>query len=118
MYYTLIRTWTNNINSSLVYKHLSNVPENSDQLLFEFHRFWEKKKIFLRWLTKIFTPIDEYLAHPGRSLCCSGFNVFLDECFAKHAERVVRWISKLINQERDGELVPSFQIKKAISVIT
>ena len=68
-------------------------------------------------MIKIFTNLDRfYLNHLDKTLCYSGFKVFVDDCFINHTDRITALILQLINKERDGEYVSTADIKKGIKV--
>jgi hypothetical protein len=92
--------------------------DGQQQLLAGYNKSWHNIKIFLRWLSRIFSTLDKfYLKNTGTTVYESGFLIFKEHFLIPIAPRIVDLILNLINRHREGEEVPESLIKECINVL-
>ena len=92
------------------------------ELLSEFISQWEKAKLLIYWMKRIFEYLDKaYLIPNGinenqelASLSITGLNIFFVNIFKKFCKQIINQIFHEIESERDGNLVDWDRIQKVI----
>lgn len=106
-------------NAYIAAKVLPALREHRDEaLLRELHRRWCNHKLMVRWLSRFFNYLDRYyvLRHSLHPLKDVGLLCFRDHVYADAKRRAKDAVLRLVEREREGELVDRALVKNILDI--
>mmetsp|Transcript_11025 Transcript_11025/g.19100 ORF Transcript_11025/g.19100 Transcript_11025/m.19100 type:complete len:748 (-) Transcript_11025:342-2585(-) len=100
-------------------KVLPSLREHHDEILLrELYRRWNNHKLMVRWLSRFFNYLDRYyvLRHSLHPLKDVGLICFRDHVYVAMKVKAKDALLRLIERERDGELVDRGLIKNILGI--
>eukprot|EP00879_Flechtneria_rotunda_P005254 GHRR01005539.1.p1 GENE.GHRR01005539.1~~GHRR01005539.1.p1 ORF type:complete len:335 (+),score=120.01 GHRR01005539.1:715-1719(+) len=100
-------------------KVLPSLRNHSDEVLLKelYHR-WNNHKVMVRWLSRFFNYLDRYyvLRHSLHPLKDVGLLCFRDQVYADVKRNTRAAVLKLIEREREGELIDKTLLKHILDI--
>lgn len=106
-------------NSYINDKVLPSLREHRDEVLLrELYQRWCNHKLMVRWLSRFFNYLDRYyvLRHSLHPLKDVGLLCFRDHVYVEVKRRAKDAVLKLIEREREGELIDRALVKNILDI--
>ncbi|KIY98613.1 Cullin-1 [Monoraphidium neglectum] len=106
-------------NSYINDKVLPSLREHREEVLLrELYQRWCNHKLMVRWLSRFFNYLDRYyvLRHSLHPLKDVGLLCFRDHVYVEVKRRAKDAVLKLIEREREGELIDRALVKNILDI--